>query len=295
VPSHDLHAQCLYRTVPAKTHSSYRLFGLLIASEFDLPLPPAEDGAVDVGVMRGSVDSMGELLWHAEQPFAFSCRRTDDAIVLDWPEAQFCVRPTQVVVDTDAPEAAIPLLLQPVWSIVLAARQRETLHGGVAESAGRSVGILGTSGAGKSTALLALLDRGWRLVSDDIISFDASGLVVPGPPFIRLEPDRADGKATELDPTGKFRYFPAFCPDPVRLTSLVVQSDEYVCPTRLSGVEAVGAVLAQMYIPMLTDPGQGQRRFDLAVGLVHEVPVYGVPPRSLTARALEGIVEEATR
>lgn len=43
----------------------------------------------------------------------------------------------------------------------------ETLHATTVASDGRAVMIFGASGSGKSDLALRLIDRGWRLVSDD--------------------------------------------------------------------------------------------------------------------------------
>ena len=43
----------------------------------------------------------------------------------------------------------------------------ETIHATAVASEGRAVLLLGPSGSGKSDLALRLIDRGWRLVSDD--------------------------------------------------------------------------------------------------------------------------------
>jgi serine kinase of HPr protein (carbohydrate metabolism regulator) len=62
----------------------------------------------------------------------------------------------------------------------------ETLHASTAELDGRAVLITGPSGSGKSDLTLRLLDRGFRLVSDDqtVVRRDGERLIAAAPPRI---------------------------------------------------------------------------------------------------------------
>ncbi len=271
----------------------YRLFGLAAASSLRLPLPEGDDPAsIDIDVALGPVTVHGEPLWDDPTDDSFSCWRQDSDVVLAWPEARFAVRADRVLVDATDPAAAAMLLVPAVWSIVLAARGHESLHGSAVARDGRAIAVLGHSGSGKSSAALALLDRGWRLVTDDLLAFDAGGRAVPGPPVLRLAPDRAVGRTGQPDPAGKFRVPVVPCPDPVPLAAVVVLSDRHDRCERLTGASAVSGVLGEVYAPVLTQPGQPRRRFDLAVRLVSTARVYGAPPRSLTGTDLVRITEE---
>lgn len=270
----------------------YRVFDLAVASELDLALPLA-DGNATVDVVLGPVTARGERLWRDEPPFAFACFRDGATITLEWPSARFRVSADQVVVDARDRAVAADLLVPAVWSIVLTARGRESLHGCAVARGGRAVAVLGASGVGKSTAGLALLDRGWRVVTDDLVTFDPAGNAIPGPPFVRLLPDRVGGRVGQLDAAGKLRVCAAACPDPVPLAAMVVLAEEHADWTQLVGVAAVAALLRQFYSPLLTHPDQARQRLELAADLAGRVPVYGAPPRTLTADRLEGLVEVA--
>jgi hypothetical protein len=271
----------------------HRLFGLAFTSDLPLPLP-LDAGPATVEVVKGRVLPHGELLWQAPPPLAFACRRDKSAIVLDWPTARFRVDPERVVVDADDDRDAVALLIPVVWSVVLAGHGYEALHGCAAARDGRAVAVLGASGAGKSTAALTLIDRGWRVITDDLLALDAAGLAVPGPPFVRICPDRAAGRGGEPDAGGKFRIPAPSCPEPVPLAAIVVLDDQFDRDTPLRGAAAASALLGQIYSPIDTHPGQSRRRFELALGLVDSVPIYGAPPRSLTADRLERITEAAS-
>ena len=74
---------------------------------------------------------------------------------------------------------------------------------------------------------------------------------------------------------------------------MVVPGDEHARCVPLRGARAAAALLGQIYSPMLTHPGQAERRFALVLDLVDRVPIYGAPPRSLTANRLEQMGEVA--
>ncbi len=196
------------------------------------------------------------------------------------------------MVDAEDHALAAHFLVPAAWSVVLSAHQRESLHGSAVEHGGRALAVLGLSGSGKTTAALTLLDHGWRLVSDDLLTFDSDLRVVPGPPWIRLLPDHGGDRVGDPDVGGKLRVHPPTTPDPVPLAAMVILAPEHEGCVRLSGTAAVAALFQHVYNPVLTHPGQVQRRFELVHDLAQDVPVFGAPPRSLTATQLLQIAEE---
>ncbi len=270
----------------------YHLFGLTVASDLPLPLTAA-NGPAAVDVVLGPVAAAGDLIWRDNPPFAFACFRDGAAVILAWPEARFRVTPDRVVVEAVNQEAAADLLVPAVWSVMMSLRGREALHACAAEQNGRAIAILGSSGFGKSTAGRLLLDRGWRLVTDDLLAFDETGQVLPGPPFLRLAPDSAGERAGEIDTDGKRRVSVPVSPAPAPVAAMVVLAEGYGSCVRLSGLPAVTALLGQVYDPLPIHPDQRQRHLRLAAGLASRVPIYGAAPRSLTAVLLERLVAEA--
>lgn len=84
---------------------------------------------------------------------------------------------------------AVELLL---WAIDEAAVQASDrlllLHAGAAERDQQVVLVPGASGAGKSTLVSALVDRGWRYLTDEVVAIDPdSGLLAPYPRAAKVE------------------------------------------------------------------------------------------------------------
>ncbi len=198
------------------------------------------------------------------------------------------------MVDAEDHVTAAHLLMSAVWSVVLSAHQRESLHGSAVEQGGHAVAIMGLSGSGKTTAAHLLIKRGWRLVSDDLLTFDDDLRVIPGPPWMRFLPGDGSGLPSLPDAGGKVRAYPPTSLQPVPLAAMIIMAPEYERCVRLSGTSAAAALLQQVYNPVLTHPGQVERRFDLVHDLVDRIPIYGAAPRSLSAEQILDISEETT-
>lgn len=272
-------------------HTRYTLFNHSVASELDLPLPTCSDPA-RTEVVLGHVPANGELLFATDDPVPFACYRQGEAIVLAWTGARFGIVPGRVTVDTEDHLAAAHLLVPAVWSVALSAHHQESLHGSAVEHDGYALAILGHSGSGKTTAAQGLINRGWRLLSDDLITFDNELRVVPGPPWMRVLPGPSCAWPGILDIGGKCRVYPPTYRRPTPLAAMVIMAPEYERCVRLSGISAAAALFHQVYNPLLTHSGQVQRRFDLVHDLADHIPIYGTAPRSLGAEQLVGIVEE---
>jgi hypothetical protein len=84
---------------------------------------------------------------------------------------------------------AVELLLWAIDEAAVQASDRLLLvHAGAVEKGGRIVVVPGASGAGKSTVVSALVDRGWRYVTDEVVALDVeSKLVAPYPRAAKVE------------------------------------------------------------------------------------------------------------
>lgn len=268
----------------------FDLYGLVADSGIDLGLPRADRNGQLV-ICKGNVEPRGMALFESDETPTFGCYKHGNKIFLVWEDAKFSVTRDCIVVDADHEETATQLLLPAVWSVVLAAHQRESLHGSAVARLGRAVAVLGQSGSGKSTAARNLVKRNWQLVSDDLLTFDTRLRVFPGPPWLRIVHEDVRGVRGCLDPGGKIRMHAASVDGPVPLSTIIVMDTGFDNCARLTGTSAVSALFQQVYNPVLTHEGQSRRRFDLIQSLAASVPVYGAPHRSLTALLIEEIVD----
>jgi hypothetical protein len=118
--------------------------------------------------------------------------------VIDEDGSRVCVTLSE---DVDFDEAA-ELTLGPVFTCVFGQRGRTCLHASVVAIDGRVLAIAGAKGAGKSTTALALVQRGGRLVSDDVAVLTEVGgrpAVPVGEPRLRMRPDPADALLGSFD------------------------------------------------------------------------------------------------
>lgn len=170
----------------------YRAFGLTISSELALPGLAKAEGLADVHIRRAIVPE-----WHGEYTVRYGerCRIRGQewavrfkalpfsALIRDGNQIQFQANPAQ-------DEVASLHVLGSCTGALLVQRGFVVLHGNTIATPHGAVMVVGRIGAGKSATTLALLDRGNRLVSDDIsaIRFDATRHpeVLPGIPRLKL-------------------------------------------------------------------------------------------------------------
>jgi hypothetical protein len=191
----------------------YQLYGLAIESAVALPLPLAGDqGGADVRLVypgrsadrlpaaeRGgrdlAIDDHGwELRFH---------RMTGD-----WVSFRYCRAVRQLVVTgTDPWDDIVPILFGVAAGVLLRDRGSCVLHGSAVAHRGGAVAVLGPSGAGKSTLAGALMAKGARLVTDDLIVPErlADGFAVQaGHRRLSLERDAADALPLNGTPSAWF-------------------------------------------------------------------------------------------
>jgi hypothetical protein len=80
-------------------------------------------------------------------------------------------------------------LLGPVVSYCLLKRGVESFHSSCVSKGDKTYAFLGDSGTGKSTLCAALLNQGWKLVTDDLLRLQADEskiMVYPGPLRVKL-------------------------------------------------------------------------------------------------------------
>jgi hypothetical protein len=167
----------------------YRLFGLRIASEIDLPeLFETERGLTDIVFKRGTVVPLG--------PDAVDCvAQVDGGVTVEIPEvARFHIRDgREIIVDAENcadPRSVRVFLLGTASGVLIHQRGLLPLHANAVELGSGAVAFSGESGAGKSTLAAWFHDRGARIVADDVcvigLGEGGEALAMPGLPRFRL-------------------------------------------------------------------------------------------------------------
>ena len=152
----------------------------------------------------------------------------------------------------------------------------------VVRPGGGAVALTGPVGAGKSTAALALVNQGWRMLSDDRLILDDHDRAYPVAPTLRVAPDAAahfDHPAAL--PAGhhkvKLRAGGGWAShdDPIPLERIVFleHSDDTAAATRLSARDASIAVLTSMLQLGLDQPHLQRRVFERVAALIATVPI----------------------
>ena len=184
----------------------YRVFGLSLESIIDCPeLLPAESASQpDLVIRYGEVPQTLENAadrgprWQAAPGrFLVNVEGLGRFFVRDGRE--ICIQPLAAV----AEEAIRLYLLSGCLAILLHQRRLFVLHcSGVATERG-AVLFAGKSGTGKSTMVSAFLERGYKIVADDMLAltFDDQGRVValPGFPQVKLWADSAKALGRSTD------------------------------------------------------------------------------------------------
>ena len=175
----------------------YTAYGLEFRSEIAVPFRPVTPTREpDVTVRIGPVPKTLNATGHARCPW----QAVPGAYLLDLDGvARYLVlEGREIVVEpTGGDEADLrTFLLGSVLAACLQQRGILTLHASAVETEAGAVLFAGTSGAGKSTLLAALVDRGYRMLSDDVtgVVLDAGGrpAALPAFPAVRLWMDAVE-------------------------------------------------------------------------------------------------------
>lgn len=277
---------------------AYHVHGLHIRSGIDLPTLSAVEcsplvARADVTIRLGSVPE--ELDEPAVATPVYSVGARD--ILLTVPNVgRFLAREGRLLMvepapDVDPGELRI-FLVGSGFAAILHQRGLLPLHASAVGKNGHSFAFLGDSGAGKSTLAGMLVQRGYQLVSDDmlVLSRSATGSLLPGAgaPILKLWPGAldlagfADTQAPFASPQYRKHLVPADqadvgSPGPLRGIVALEWLDGDAEPFRidaLTSFEAMVALRANVYREELLAPLGHEKAFlDLAASLLAKVTV----------------------
>lgn len=185
--------------------ANYACFGLVVASDFALPFPLlSADVAADIRLVSGRVrePAAGSRLVHdvvdwAGGPRLEIFREAEGGVLIRYDVWRILLdhKNRQVIVeslgaDGSAAQTGFELVMErlalPLY-VLFGTKHTLGLHGSAVWFGGKAWVFIGESGAGKSTTAHALLERGGRLLADDMSIVDVEKKVVrSGSPSIRL-------------------------------------------------------------------------------------------------------------
>lgn len=216
----------------------YRLFGITVESEMEFPgLIPDTANVPDVTIKTGEVPaSLPSILGYG----ALFQSAPDDFLLNLEKIGAFRVQNGQTITIRPLKESTSGEIRIFLFGSVMAAllHQRKTLpiHASTVTDGKGAFLISGSSSAGKSSLSKALINRGYKLISDDLsvvspIS-DHTFQVQPGIPHLRLWKDTLnyfdiDGNTTKIRP-GIEKYSLAvpdeFCSEPKTIQCIIILS-----------------------------------------------------------------------
>jgi len=297
---------------------SYTVFGLRLKSEFILPelLQSAkQEEESDFEIRSGDLSDAWDEYGSHDEYFAFAGNHIlfyipDIAIFKISGGKQIIVSPL-----SGADEKSIRLyLLGTCIGTILLQRRLLPLHGSAVVINGKAYAFVGESGAGKSTLAAAFLNRGYQLLSDDVIAVshnqgDNIPVVLPAYPQQKLWQESIEQLGMDTN-----RYLPIyeskyaipvssmFCTESVPLAGvfeLVKTEEKEVEIRRYQGLERLPILRMHTYRDFLIPQLCGEQwHFSTIASLVSKVNVYqlrrpsvGFTAHDLVAEVLQTVNE----
>jgi len=245
--------------------NTYCAYGLSVQSDIALPELRSDSGPTHAPVAIGATDVSASGLEGADIRGACFQAKANE-IWLDIPSVgRLHIRDGRSIGyarDDGADDALLrAFLLGSGLGALLIQRGYTVIHGNAVEMGDGCLMCVGESGVGKSTTATAFLQRGYRVIADDVCPLDERSRVVPGMPHVKVWQDAADALGI---PTGdlarialrddKFRLplHTAYASDPLPLRTVVE-----LCPRdtpgidieTVSGLDKIAMVMRNLYRP----------------------------------------------
>lgn len=272
----------------------YAAFGLSIRSELPLPELPritAQAGEPDIVIKLGDLSEA----WRACEVQDGYYASADGQFLFYVPDvAIYGIRGgMQIVVSpvAGAEEQIVRLyLLGTCMGTVLMQRRILPLHGSAVVIDGQAYAFVGDSGAGKSTLAAAFLNRGYRLLTDDVIAVSPAAdggapLVTPAYPQQKLWQDSIERLGME---PGRYRHlyqskyalpvssgFAANAVPLAGLFELTTTEGEGIELSRYQGLERLAILRLHTYRNFLIPHLAGEQwHFSTVAGMASRVEMY---------------------
>lgn len=305
------------------------IYNLGIAANRAIPgVPPSSIDSIDVRISFGSLPAWAKKLDCGERQLSYTSEHTDNSgepllhvfRLLDGRYHYFrYADQTEFLVDNSGreiwgcwPEAltiedAATYLLGPILGFVLLLRGTVCLHSSAVVVDSQAIALIGPAGSGKSTTSAAFSSRGFRILSEDVVTLDDRSdhfLVRPSYPCIRLWPASVkalygtESHLPKLTPNWDKRYLdlssgPGQFERQTRpLSAIYVLGDrryEAAAPfvEPLDHANALLSLIANTYTNYLMDTRMRARQFDLLTRVLANVPVRKVTPHADADRLQE--------
>lgn len=304
----------MLQTIAQKT--VYKGFGLHILSDFPLPeLPESERNKTKIDIvfqLRNLTEEWAKLSLQHNQHYVAD----ENMIMFQIPNvAIYLIQDGCRVFVSPAPGSSQNhvrlFLLGTCMGALLLQRRILPLHGSAIVINGNAYAIVGDSGAGKSTLASAFLQKGFQLISDDIIpvSFNTKNLpiVTPAYPQQKLwqESLQAFGMASDdlrpiVDREDKFAVpvHTQFVGKPLPLAGifeLVKTDDEIIEFEPLRSLQGLHTLFYHTYRNVLLAPsGLMQWHFSFTTKLLNHIQLLQIrrPISSFTAHELTKLIIE---
>lgn len=174
---------------------TYKAFGLVIQSDIEInELIPHDSDSIDVHIKKGAVPSLPKnIMSCGKNKFLNSVQFFLDNNGI----ARYYVEKGNLIIfepyEGSSIEEVKLYLLGSCFGAVLLQRRILPLHGSCVSIDGRGILITGKSGAGKSTIATALLNKGCKIITDDVaatsVNDNGKAFIYPSYPSQKLWED----------------------------------------------------------------------------------------------------------
>ena len=273
----------------------YHVFGIGVLSDVEVPQLQPGRGPVDARIRLGRTPSSIEnptdqTAWYQRNDM--QCLFSIEGVARYYIEkGQTIIVEPQPGVD---PQTIALWLLGSAMAALLHQRGVLPLHASAIETPCGAVLIGGNSGTGKSTTAAGLLQRGYRLIADDVsaITLDAQGTatVAPAYPQQKLWQDTLDNLELSSRPLDRLRFYE---------TKYALGRQEHFCDAARP-IRAV-YVLAGFGADLMLQPIEGMAKLMVLRQQIYRPFFMPQPPQSagllttLTTLAAQAYVAEVVR